>query len=390
LRVGGVLQVGRVSLTLILAPAWVGAADEEEDAAESATEPAWGGPGAPSAVAPPAPAVPLPAPGPAAPFLPLPPSAVPPVRSPVVAEPRPQPAADPLDLSGCPEPARSLLMEGAQGARLAAGAPAAAWRTGSWVPGGEPLAARAVLRAVDEARRVLGQETGTTAAHGHVGDVALEFTTPPLALAPVLVAWVDPRRPAPLDAALLRRVAGLLMAGRSILLAAPWPAPALAAVASRLPDRWPITALPAGEDSWWVPDGRPVLDPAHRPVVAQALAHGITLIEDPSPPTLTELLARAAHGHGGLLLGLVADGAWRALELLRTVWPVPEGRAAATKGPGPDEPAAAAVARAFPYLLAAPGTAGEADDAAWTLSEVQAEGPGWRILPLVRGPEPAR
>ncbi len=392
LRVGAVLQVGRVPLTLILAPAWAGAADGEEDSDASPVEPSWDAIRAPADAAPPPPPAGGGAPSLIGPFLPPPPSAVPaPAGIPAPVEPRSRPEAVPLDLSGCPEPARALLTEGAQGARLAAGSAAAAWRTGGWVSGGEPLAARTVLRAVDEARRVLGQETGSAIARGHVGDVALEFAVPPLAQAPVLVAWVAPRRPAPLDAALLRRVAGLVMAGRSVLLAAPWPAPALAAVASRLPDSWPITALPAGEDSWWVPDGRPVLDPAQRPAVGQALDHGVTLVESPSPSTLAELLGRAPHGHGGLLLGLVADGAWRALERLRSAWPAAEGRGAGTRAPGlAAAAAAAAVGRAFPYLLAAPGTAGEADDDAWTLLEVHVEGSGWRLLPLVRGPEPDR
>ncbi|MGH7641270.1 MAG: FHA domain-containing protein [Candidatus Dormibacteria bacterium] len=233
--------------------------------------------------------------------VPPPPSAGALVREEV--EESPNPAV--LDFSGAPALAREALERGAELVRLRPGSPLEVLRAGEWSLVGRTVGQAAATDALEMARRLLGSRRGALSDQGHVGDLALDFVAPPLTDRIYLSAARAPRQPAPLDWGQLERACQEVERGATLLVAASWPEPALAALAQRFEHggAGPRLLSFAGSD-WWVPVGWAVLDSSHPDVVQEALRQAPLFLVEPPEPVLDELLRVLPRAEGGTVVAL--------------------------------------------------------------------------------------
>jgi hypothetical protein len=278
---------------------------------------------------------------------------------------------DELDLSGAPALSREALERGADLVRIRPGSPVEALTGQRWTQLGKPLSPGTVAEALGTVRRDLDLPDEAFSGEGHVGDVALEFLLPPLTDRPYLAVRLAPRVPAELDPGELEEARRSVLGGATLLVAGPWPEPAMAALAHRFESSFASTrVLSFGAADWWVPAGWPTLDPHHPGAVLEALRTGELFLDQPPEPILEELIRALPRSGGGTVLALRQHSLAGGLELLaRQIDPA---QLATTTSWQREE-----VARLFPMALSW-------GDGRWTLSVVEVDGQGrWQTEPPV-------
>lgn len=278
---------------------------------------------------------------------------------------------DELDLSGAPVVAREALERGAELVRIRPGSQLEVLAGQRWSQLGKPLAPGAVADAVGTVRRALDLPEEVLSGEGHVGDVAVEFLLPPLTDRPYLVVRVAARIPAALDPGPLEEARQMVLDGAALLVAGPWPEPALAALAALFEQHFAGTrVLSFGSADWWVPAGWPALDPYHPGSVQEALRAGELFLDQPPDPILGELIRSLPRSGGGTVLALRQHSLVGGLEqLARQIDPA---QLATTTSWQRGE-----VARLFPVALSRQG-------GSWEFSVVGVDGQGrWNAQPPV-------
>lgn len=222
-----------------------------------------------------------------------------------------------LDLSGVPVLAREPLERGAELVRIRPGSPLEVLSLGSWKEQGKVLSPVAVAEAVATVRRALDIADDVPSGTGHAGDAALEFLLPPLVDRSYLAVRVAPRTPAEVDPKALREARRAVRVGGALLVAGPWPEPALAALAEHFESSFASTrVLSFGESDWWVPPGWPVLDPHHPGAVQEALQTGELFLDQPPDPILEAVVRTLPRSGGGTVVALRHHSLLAALEQL--------------------------------------------------------------------------
>lgn len=227
------------------------------------------------------------------------------------------PRTSELDLSGVPVLAREPLERGADVVRIRPGSPLEVLSGGSWTEQGKVLSPSAVAEAIATARRALEVADDVPSGTGHAGDAALEFLLPPLIDRPYLAVQVATRVPAQVDLPALREARRAVLAGGALLVAGPWPEPALAALAEHFESSFASTrVLSFGGAEWWVPPGWPVLDPHHPGAVQEALQTGELFLDQPPDPILEAVIRTLPRSGGGTVVALRHHSLVAALEQL--------------------------------------------------------------------------
>ena len=247
--------------------------------------------------------------------VPPPPSAAPSAidEEPTPAEPRPSD----LDFSGAPVIAREALERGAEVVRIRPGSPLEVLAGQRWEAVGQQLSGSAAAEAIASARRVLALAEEATSGEGHSGDVWLELMVPPLTDRPYLVVRVAARQPAELQRAEVETARQAVRDGSALLVVAPWPEPALAALANSFDAGFASTrVLTYAASDWWVPAGWPVLDRNHERAVDVALSSGELFLDQPPAPVLEALLRALPRPGGGTVLALRGYSLVAGLELI--------------------------------------------------------------------------
>lgn len=230
---------------------------------------------------------------------------------------QPAPAPDPrhpiLDLTGAPLLARPALEGGAEAVRLTTGLPLQVRRQRVWSSEGPPLSPGNLADAVSTGRRALGLGEDALSGHGHVGDLELDFLTPPLAEQSYLAAVVN--GPDPVPGPLLDLCADLVSRGGSLLVAAGHPEVALGSLADRMQgtSRRP-RVLSYQDPRRWVPLGWPTLDGQAKGALDDAMDADPLFLVRPPATVLATLLDRLPRRSGGSVLALESASVEAALE----------------------------------------------------------------------------
>ncbi|HUY55784.1 MAG TPA: FHA domain-containing protein [Candidatus Nanopelagicaceae bacterium] len=256
------------------------------------------------------------------------PGVPPPPSASSVRPPQPVPPLEPrhprLDLTGAPLLARPELEGGAEAVRLTTGLPLQVRRQRVWASEGPPLSPGDLADAVGPVRRALGLGEDALSGHGHVGDLELDFLTPPLAAQAYLAAVAS--GPDPVPGPLLDLCADLIAGGGTLLVAMRHPEVALGALAGRLqgPSRRP-RVLSYQDPRRWVPLGWPSLDGQATGALEDALnADPLFLVRPPSA-VLATLLDQLPRRSGGAVVALESASVEAALEECVRRLPVDDG-----------------------------------------------------------------
>lgn len=295
LPIGGTLRVAGVQLTLVQATARV--APTAPPLSMSPTLGEWRDPGASRGV-------------------PLPPSAssaIPPI-------PIETPRVSGLDLTGAPRLARPLLESGADAVRLVEGFPVEGRRNGVFSSQQDPLRLGEIEDAVRTVRRALDLSDDHCTGWGYVGDLQLDFITPPLVERPVVGVVVS--RAVEIGQEVLAGVEKVVSAGGAVLLAARRPQLAMRAIADALQGSATRPRAFRGRGAGgWTPSAWADLVAGAEGALEVALKGDPLLVIDPGSADLATLLGALPRADGGTVLGIDTASAEAALEMCARALP---------------------------------------------------------------------
>ena len=295
LPIGGTLRVAGVQLTLVQAPGRAASLLPPVSMSPSLGE--WRDPGASRGV-------------------PLPPSASSAVTPPPVEVPR----VSGLDLTGAPLLARPLLESGADAVRLVEGFPAQARRQGVFASQHDPLRLGEIEDAVRTVRRALELGDEELTGWGYVGDLHLDFITPPMVERPMVGLVVSGA--VDIGSEILAAVEKVVSGGSSVLVAARRPQLALRAIAEALQERSTRPRLLQGRGAGgWTPAGWAELIAGAEGSLEAALQGDPLLVLDLGEEELSGILKALPRAEGGTVLGLDAASAEAALEICARALP---------------------------------------------------------------------